>query len=501
MKHSTFEINESTTRATLIALTTFYAMVLTPFTLYYARTLWLLNTRDTPFIHKRRPHVVLLSVLLLNLYTIGVRPTADFLILSGVQCSYLYYSPFILPVITLRAWLSFFDYHRSLQTLSTKWATQINDECHTTHVPWTTRYKWMGKVKTLFIPTLIVYIILQTLIIVCYVSFGSKAVMHVRVCANTLFIVFIGVLIYNIRTCRDQFCIQKEFKWMMLWMVLNLFMYILTMLCHHRVFESNVHMIISNVWMAVVCYVLCFLQTSWVIRRFIASRAFDETATVEPISLEELLKTQDGFEVFANHLMHEFSIENLFFVFEIMQTKHEMVMDSLVSEDEIGYVIPFQWKNMDQIIRRGTMNDVNDLRHTVRHIMDQYIASESHYCVNLSAPIRNQILVAYANLEGGGKLVVEAEIVYEEEDDTCVTGQTEETESRFAQHFHDQPRISRVSQSSIDFGKINDVELNKRYVVLFDYAIKEIMQLLKGDSLRRFHQTREYKTMMKKRSN
>eukprot|EP01083_Nonionella_stella_P278044 945397_1 len=91
-----------------------------------------------------------------------------------------------------------------------------------------------------------------------------------------------------------------------------------------------------------------------------------------------------------------------------MQTKHEMVMDSLVCEADIGYAIPLQWKNMDQIIRRGTMKDVNDLRHTVRHVMEQYIVSGSHYCVNLSSPIRNQILDTYANLEGGGKLVVEA---------------------------------------------------------------------------------------------
>ena len=43
------------------------------------------------------------------------------------------------------------------------------------------------------------------------------------------------------------------------------------------------------------------------------------------MSLEEILATKHGFDIFANHLVKEFSIENLFFVFEMVQVKYDLL--------------------------------------------------------------------------------------------------------------------------------------------------------------------------------
>ena len=46
---------------------------------------------------------------------------------------------------------------------------------------------------------------------------------------------------------------------------------------------------------------------------------------MEQMSLESILLSKDGFDLFATHLVNEFSIENLAFVFEVMQIKNEAI--------------------------------------------------------------------------------------------------------------------------------------------------------------------------------
>eukprot|EP00483_Globobulimina_turgida_P002965 UN02970 len=57
---------------------------------------------------------------------------------------------------------------------------------------------------------------------------------------------------------------------------------------------------------------------------------------------------------------------------------------------------------------------------------------------------------------------------------------------------------------SVDFGestsKINDIELIKSYIVIFDQAIQEIMHLLRNDSLSRFYSSKDYKLMLQNKT-
>ena len=90
--------------------------------------------------------------------------------------------------------------------------------------------------------------------------------------------------------------------------------------------SSNVLVIVGNVASVGVCYTVCFIQTMWVIRQYVTKlKLHSSTEELTHFKLEQVLSTKDGFDLFANHVVKEFSIENLFFVFEMMQMKHDLV--------------------------------------------------------------------------------------------------------------------------------------------------------------------------------
>ena len=147
---------------------------------------------------------------------------------------------------------------------------------------------------------------------------------------------------------------------------------------------------------------------------------------------------------------------------------------SLLSEQEIGFMISIDMGRMDKIRRMNSnVNDITDLRKTVKYMMEQYIYSGSEYSVNISSFTRLGILNTYNDLEGGGKLVVEMEMIDVESEESITT-----------------------ADPDIDFMDEHNVELMKRYIVIFDKAMEEIINLLKSDTLQRFYVTKEYKTML-----
>ena len=89
-------------------------------------------------------------------------------------------------------------------------------------------------------------------------------------------------------------------------------------------------------------YLMCFVSTYWAIKQYekqqkhqsLLQRQKSLNSTAREhienrLSLEDILATKDGFDVFANHLVKEFSIENLFFVYEMVQIKNELHIHQL----------------------------------------------------------------------------------------------------------------------------------------------------------------------------
>ena len=97
--------------------------------------------------------------------------------------------------------------------------------------------------------------------------------------------------------------------------------------------DTTLRRIINNIWTCCAAYCYCFIETYWVMRQYekqlVANKDISES--IKKVQLEDMLKDKDGFYLFANHLVKEFSIENLMFVFEVMQIKYEVIQHGYVA--------------------------------------------------------------------------------------------------------------------------------------------------------------------------
>ena len=93
---------------------------------------------------------------------------------------------------------------------------------------------------------------------------------------------------------------------------------------------TNIRVVARNVQNCAICYAFGLFPTCWVILQYkkeLKHKGNIGGTGAEFMSLEEMLATKDGFEIFANHLVNEFSTENLFFVLEVMQIKSQMLQN------------------------------------------------------------------------------------------------------------------------------------------------------------------------------
>ena len=131
----------------VIILTAIYVSIFTPISLFCAYQLWLLKDKNVPFVTKRHPKVVILTIILFIIYPMFVRPTANLV--------EIYYSHNVivlamgnltvyLPGIhCTRFWLLYYDYSYGVHSLSIKWKSKVSDQT----IPWTHKYKWLGNSK------------------------------------------------------------------------------------------------------------------------------------------------------------------------------------------------------------------------------------------------------------------------------------------------------------------------------------------------------------------
>ena len=137
--------------------------------------------------------------------------------------------------------------------------------------------------------------------------------------------------------------IQKE-------LYLNIAVYFAFIVCYFILIivfndpESTERRIIINIIACLPGYVWIYIATKWCVIKYNKqlpqelSEMMDRSnvsasgqchKTTSRLSLEQILATEDGFDIFANHLVKEFSIENLFFIFEMMQIKNDVLENEL----------------------------------------------------------------------------------------------------------------------------------------------------------------------------
>ena len=106
--------------------------------------------------------------------------------------------------------------------------------------------------------------------------------------------------------------------------------------------DAYFRIVCENLLCSLTCYAFSLIPTYWINKQYRKqekwnmrfsnfNNADDKSQSIRYISLEDILSTKDGFDLFADHLVREFSIENLFFVFEVVQIKNEVLKHRYVS--------------------------------------------------------------------------------------------------------------------------------------------------------------------------
>ena len=149
-----YTLNQEDTFIVLIAVQSIYWFILIPISLYYARKFWTLYCQqpNEPFFAKRHPKLVISSSITALIYPFAFRPTIDFLTILHILPELNTLSSVLLNTVScfimficVRLWLLYFDYSNAKNSYALKWKQQILKQ--DTHIPWTTKYKFLGSIK------------------------------------------------------------------------------------------------------------------------------------------------------------------------------------------------------------------------------------------------------------------------------------------------------------------------------------------------------------------
>eukprot|EP01083_Nonionella_stella_P014209 39945_1 len=450
-------------------LTGFYCLILTPLSLFYLYKFWQLASKNTPFFTKRHPTLVVICGMMPNTYPIILRPIADLTRAHGVLGLENALARLIANTLQwyflleyMRLWLLYYDYQYSLHTLALKWKQQILKE--ETNIPWTHRHRWLGNVKVLFLITAICgpVIILGIILVLVHSPVGQGYVELAEAVVPMMWLLFSLVVAFKVRKCRDEFMIQKEFKIYGIALASAIIEYGIIQIVCAAVGDRNVQILLMNMYTCTCCYLMSFISTHWVIKQYNAqqlrlkvalTRQLSDKSVIDMVksrwTLEQVLSTKDGFDSFANHLVREFSIENLFFVFEMVQIKNDLVTQGLVDLDDIGVVIAIDFHRVQNLRRNDShIRNVKEMKRNTEYIVQQYVVYYGEYTVNVSAKTRDTLIAEY----------------------------------------------ERLRQENADKEEM-DKEIVKEYIGIFDESMDEIIALMRGDSLTRFYETAEYKML------
>ena len=235
-----------------------------------------------------------------------------------------------------------------------------------------------------------------------------------------------------------------------------------------------------------MAFTASWISTIWIVwqyRRMRTLPQFDQSASTRQLQFEQVLKRKSAFDLFAVHLVAEFSIENLAFILEVMQIKQDLIDNKLCSQNEVGLMIPIAPERIKRTRgrKKSERYTVNDLRENVKYLMEQYVTRYARSGVNISWVTRDRIVEIFNGLEK--KSVNQKEVKTANGNAEGADGTDNAIVMRnlelFVNHTPSEPSES-------------ERELSAQYALLLDKALVEIINLLRSDSLVRFKQSKAY---------
>ena len=96
--------------------------------------------------------------------------------------------------------------------------------------------------------------------------------------------------------------------------------------------NTRIKMVIMNVYITFYLYGFVLVSTAYIYKKYNEQKRYKNCLhhDIPRFKLEDILCTKQGFDLFASHLVHEYSLENLGFIFEMMVIKSKCI--------ESGYV-------------------------------------------------------------------------------------------------------------------------------------------------------------------
>merc|ERR1712228_961076 len=230
---------------------------------------------------------------------------------------------------------------------------------------------------------------------------------------------------------------------------------------------------VMNLLTCSACYSACFTSTYWVISRYEKQiQRIEHIQSTSPrcpqYDILDILANTDGFDLFASHLVNEFATENLAFIFEMMQIKQQCVKSNLISIEYIGFIVTMPIDRINKLKRDNIeIDSIYKLKNNIKYIMMQYILLGAEHCVNIASFTRFRIINAFDKLETMTPRNTTSE-------DTVVYNENAENRE-----------------------ECNIQYLVQKYLMMFDEAMNEVIDLLKTDPLTRFYRSKQYQMLLK----
>eukprot|EP01084_Bolivina_argentea_P085678 154873_1 len=461
--------------------------ILTPIILYRCHKLWTL--RKKPLLIKRYPEIAILIVIIACIYTIIIRPIADLpriipsLVTFGAlteEIRILFYTSYhiFFSLVYYRTWLLFYDYQRAMQLIRTQWYSQIDSKVSNNSY-WTLKYSAYLSSKSIILPWLCVAWILFVELFIGLSYLINQTTITQALCLSLFFIVSI-LLAFKIRTCRDGCFFLLELKRLcIIGFIFAIFWIIIKLsLPQQTEYKRQIKAFLNYINVVIAVYTCSDIMTRWVIEQYefkvngkIPKRSFAYTSTMiasrsvgltlihdiqrKKIRFVDITNNKDALDLFAFHLAHEFSLENLLFLFEAMYFKQECVRYGLINQNDIGVEIDFGEK-MNKIRRSNSVViNMKTFYFNFKYICNRYIVEGSEYCVNVSSNTRRQIKAMLKTMD----------------DDE-----------------NDNNSVVAISIQS-------DEEVVVNYIEAIDSAMNEIIRLVSMDSFTRFRLTEEFQQL------
>jgi len=392
-----------------VSLSFISTFVLSPICLIYCRRMYRL--RGFAYFQKRMVRLSiacpLITMVQMVLYITSELPHIFPSLFVRIAPQYLmhwrmYGGHMIFAAEMIRIWFLFFQHSKNIQTITQKWATTDTVKGKL----WALGHKkWFtDRSKALYVLAC-AWILFDAAFVTGMQMLHAEAfLMLVHHLPTLLICVAAFVLMAKVRRCRDDLNIKTEFKYLgcVASAAFCCIVVIDSTLSHDPALRSTARIAAFTV----ISAPFYFVSTKWVLDQHSLRMAENEARLARDekedaqlkVTLHEIFADKDYFDLFAQHLVLEFSVENLLFLLEATHFKQQCIENGLLPPSEA----PKEHVDGPFIFARGINREESEVvdgisfLDNLRHIFENYIDEKGAYAINIPFGLRDDLQKGFA---------------------------------------------------------------------------------------------------------